>query len=75
LRPLPLKIHLFRVQHQPLAEFFEPNSLLGWDGMASNGIDVHELPGNHDMQLREPNVAILAQKLRACLEKCAEGTR
>ena len=75
LRPLPLKIHLFRVQHQPLAEFFEPNPLLGWDGMASNGIDVHELPGNHDMQLREPNVAILAQKLRACLEKCAEGTR
>ena len=73
LRPLPLKIHLFRVQHQPAVEFFEPNPLLGWDGMADDGIDVHELPGNHEMQLREPGVAILAQKLRACLEQCAMG--
>jgi len=36
--------------------------------MASEGIEVHEVRGDHLMLLREPNVAILAQELRACLD-------
>jgi thioesterase domain-containing protein len=68
LHPLPLKIHLFRVEDQPSAEFFEQDQLLGWSGMASEGIEVHKLWGDHGRLLHEPNVATLAQELRACLE-------
>jgi thioesterase domain-containing protein/non-ribosomal peptide synthetase component E (peptide arylation enzyme)/acyl carrier protein len=67
LRPFPGKIDLFRMECQPSAELFEPDPLLGWGGMAAGGIAVHNLPGYHSDYLGEPGVAILAQKLKACL--------
>jgi amino acid adenylation domain-containing protein len=67
LQPFPGKIDLFRVEHQPSAELFESDPLLGWGGMAAGGINVHNLPGYHADHYGEPGVAILAQKLKACL--------
>jgi len=71
LRPLSGKIDLFRVEYQPPSDLFEPDPLLGWNGMASGGIEVHEVPGYHGQHLREPNVAILAQQLTNCLDRAA----
>jgi amino acid adenylation domain-containing protein len=68
------KIDIFRVEHQPSAELFEPDPLLGWGGMATGGIEVHEVPGYHGGHLGEPSVVILAQKLKACLAQ-AKGDR
>jgi amino acid adenylation domain-containing protein len=67
LKPFSGKIDLFRVEHQPSVDLFEPDPLLGWCGMATGGIEVHEVPGYHGGHLGEPGVAILAQKLKTCL--------
>ena len=68
LRPVSGKIVLFRVEHQPSAELFEQDPLLGWNGMALGGIEVHDLPGCHGQHLREPNVKILGQKMLRCFD-------
>jgi thioesterase domain-containing protein len=39
-----------------------------WKPFVAGGIDVHVVPGDHDNMVLEPNVRVLAQKLRACLE-------
>ena len=67
LRPFHGKIHLFRVKDQPPSDLFEPDPLLGWSGMASGGVEVHELP-----YFWEPNVVGLASRLSACLEQADE---
>jgi amino acid adenylation domain-containing protein len=70
LLPFTGKIDLFRAEHQPPSDLFEEDPLLGWGGMATGGIDVHQLPGHHSMYLTEPvTSAVAASRLEACLEK------
>jgi amino acid adenylation domain-containing protein len=45
----------------------------GWAGFASEGVQVEEIPGNHDTLLREPHVAVLAQKLTRCVSGSKAG--
>jgi amino acid adenylation domain-containing protein len=45
---------------------------LGWTGLARGGIEVHDVPGNHDNLIEEPNAPVLAATLKGCLES-AEG--
>ena len=72
LRPYSGRIDLFRIEHQPSKELFQPEPNLGWTGMAEGGIEVHDLPGLHGQHLRLPNVAVLAEKLSACLERSGQ---
>jgi len=67
LRPYAGKLHLFRATIPVRDDIFEPDPLLGWAGIASEGIEVDDLPGYHSAELDEPNVRILAKKLAACL--------
>jgi hypothetical protein len=39
----------------------------GW-GPYCAGVDVHEVPGDHDSMVLEPNVRVLASRLRACIQ-------
>jgi thioesterase domain-containing protein len=41
----------------------------GWGEHASNGVEVHYVPGNHFSMLREPNVQALGEKLRHCIDE------
>jgi thioesterase domain-containing protein len=67
-QPLPWSGHvtLFRTTVQP-----DPRLPLdlGWGPLASGGVEVVELPGDHDLVFREPNIQVLAAELRACLER------
>jgi len=45
------------------------DELLGWGGLVSGGIDVHDITGHHLEMLMEPNVRILAENLRGCLDR------
>jgi len=45
------------------------DELLGWRGLAAGGIEIHDVTGNHRDLLSEPNVRILAEKLRECLDR------
>ncbi|MGH7998903.1 MAG: hypothetical protein ACREPR_05605 [Brasilonema sp.] len=46
--------------------------LFGW-GELVDGVDVYHLPGSHLSLLEEPEVVMLAEKLRLCLEKAHIG--
>ena len=39
----------------------------GWGAHAAR-VDVHEVPGDHDSMVLEPNVRVLANRLRQCLQ-------
>jgi aspartate racemase len=45
------------------------DELLGWGRLVSGGIEVQDVPGRHRDILVEPNVHILAEKMRACLDR------
>lgn len=43
--------------------------LLGWGGLALEGVEVHDVPGDHEDMMKEPNVRVLAEKLTQCMER------
>ncbi len=65
-QPWSGKVTLFRASVQP-----DPRLPLdlGWTPFAEGGVEVFELPGDHDLVFREPNIQVLAAQLRACLER------
>jgi amino acid adenylation domain-containing protein len=46
---------------------FEDNRL-AWRRIAAGGFEVHVVPGNHTSMREEPNVNLLAQELKCCLD-------
>jgi len=65
LRPFPGTVTLFRAE----AAGFDPSlgADLGWSRHTPLPVAVHEVPGDHITLLAEPNVAVLAGRLRAGL--------
>ena len=41
----------------------------GWGTVAGGGLKLHGVPGNHGSLKSEPNVQVLAEKLRVCLDE------
>ncbi|HWB61497.1 MAG TPA: hypothetical protein VG733_18590, partial [Chthoniobacteraceae bacterium] len=52
---------------------FEFDSELGWGGLAVDGIEIHDVPGEHETIFHEPNVRVLAATMKACIEKAREA--
>jgi thioesterase domain-containing protein len=46
----------------------------GW-GAYVDRLDVHEVPGDHDSMVLEPNVRVLATKLQKCIRAVEPGSR
>jgi amino acid adenylation domain-containing protein len=44
----------------------------GWGRLATGGVDVHKIPGNHFSILHEPHVQALGEQLRKCVEETRE---
>jgi thioesterase domain-containing protein len=69
-QPYSGEITLFRAKKQSLANF---NHTLGWDALAGDRVHVTVVPGAHESMLQEPNVQIVASRLRTLLESaCGE---
>ena len=67
----PGRLTIFRsVSRTPLDG---DDGLLGWGGLAAGGIEVHDVTGTHMDMLSEPNVRMLSEKLRACLDRAQEA--
>jgi thioesterase domain-containing protein len=47
----------------------DPDPLYGWGGLATEGLDVQEIPGDHITMWEEPHAAVLAQELTGWLER------
>ncbi len=60
---------LFRTTYQPDdAQLRGIDSQFGWGSLLAGGLEIHEVPGNHDSMWSQPNVQVLAEKLNACLD-------
>jgi aspartate racemase len=68
----PGKIIFFYAEDRGAVKPFEDNRLL-WRKMAAGGFEVHVIPGDHTTIREEPHVAILAEKLTACLKQAQEA--
>lgn len=45
---------------------------MGWGPLSPEPIEIYRVPGNHGQIVLEPYVQVLAQQMRACLEKRKE---
>ena len=69
--PFDGRVTLFNAAEKDSALIPDPQ--YGWVGLARE-IKVHEVPGNHDTMLTEPNVSALAQQLTECLIRAQRTT-
>lgn len=66
-RHYPGKVTLFASEEQPTTIDIARDPYLGWGAWAGGGVEVHPIPGRHLDIINEPNVRVLAEKLRRCL--------
>lgn len=78
IKAYPDKVTLFRADTQASDQGvgFVPLDLdLGWGDLASGGLDIQPISGDHMSMFREPQVQILAQKLQECLHRARQTQR
>ncbi|MGA7648059.1 MAG: alpha/beta fold hydrolase, partial [Terriglobales bacterium] len=67
LHHYPGRITLFKAGQELAGASSDPT--LGWSEWAAGGVDVHVVPGNHATMVYKPHVEVLAEELRACLDR------
>jgi thioesterase domain-containing protein/acyl carrier protein len=67
----PGRVTLFRAQTRPLFRLHGRD--LGWRKLAAAGLDIVDIPGNHETILKKPRVRVLARALAAQLRKAQAG--
>ena len=68
-RPYDGRVLLLRRMDRPAGGYHDPK--YGWGDVAS-GLKIHEVPGNHIDMFLDPNVHVMADKLRECLLEAQE---
>jgi len=75
IRSYPDKATLFRAEIQSADQgvgFVPPDWDLGWGKLATGGLEIQPVIGDHISMFREPQVQVLAQKLQDCLVRARE---
>lgn len=67
VRPYPGKLILYRAADVP--GFFGSDQTLGWGTIATEGVDVEFVPGDHVSMFKKPHVASLAYRLQTELQR------
>jgi thioesterase domain-containing protein len=67
MRTYPGKLNLFRAADVP--NFSGMDETLGWSEIATEGVQVSFVPGDHVSMFKKPHVASLAQRLQSELQK------
>jgi thioesterase domain-containing protein len=63
----PGRVTLFQARLRSPRVYSDPQG--GWGEAALGGVEVYEVPGDHTSVIEEPHVRVLAEKLKACLDK------
>jgi len=63
----PGNITVFSPSEQLPLYHNEPD--MGWDKFAGGGLDIHVIPGRFASIIAEPEVGVMAEKLRDCLAR------
>ena len=66
LKPVDLKINLFRAKQ--VDEYVHDKVYMGWKPFALNGIDIHDVPGDHYSIFSAPNDKVFAEVLQKVLD-------
>src|SRR5262249_44460035 len=53
-------------------KYYRRGKTLGWGRLASKGLEIHKLPGDHDSYIRE-HVKTTAQELKRCLDSASSA--
>ncbi|MCK4359258.1 MAG: amino acid adenylation domain-containing protein [Candidatus Cloacimonetes bacterium] len=61
------KLYLYQSDKRFAGFYYEPQ--MGWEKLATGGIEIYKVPGNHESIWNEPNLKVLAKKLSVCLDK------
>lgn len=48
---------------------FEFDPELGWKGLATGGVEICDVPGEHETMFQEPHVHVLAETMKSCIRK------
>jgi thioesterase domain-containing protein len=72
-KPYDGRITMLRATRMPSGIEDAPD--LGWSGLPSEGVEVHEMPVYFMTGIAEPNVQVLAKTLAGCLAAPAEPER
>lgn len=56
-------------------DWYDRDPQYGWGDLVGGRLETHDVPGNHGTMLKEPHVASLTEKLRACLDKAQADLR
>jgi amino acid adenylation domain-containing protein len=49
--------------------------LKGWGDLATEGVDLHVVPGDHFSMMRAPHVSVLAEQLQNCIQEAFDLSR
>lgn len=69
-KPLSCPTAIFRCEDWPILSGGDP--YFGWRELLTGRSETHELPGSHEKIFLEPNVRVLAAKLRVCLQSTSQ---
>ncbi|MEH1918687.1 amino acid adenylation domain-containing protein [Nostoc sp.] len=69
LKAYPGRVTVFRAEERFALEKREVDPQMGWSEMVLGGLDIQNVPGNHDSIFREPHVRTLSEKMRACIDR------
>jgi thioesterase domain-containing protein/acyl carrier protein len=61
------RVTLFRVAKQPFTRIRD--FYMGWATRALGGVEVHIVPGEHGLLMRDSNVQVVGRELGACIER------
>ncbi|MEM9721917.1 MAG: condensation domain-containing protein [Bacteroidota bacterium] len=70
MEPIDCRLTLF-LADQNYTRFYE-DTRLGWSEYALKGLEVHVVPGDHLSIMYPPNVEVLAEKLKVCINRVEE---
>jgi amino acid adenylation domain-containing protein len=67
IQPSDIAIELFRAETRSF--YLDDYIYMGWKPYALNGVNIHNVPGEHNTIFKEPNDKVFAQILQDCLDK------
>jgi amino acid adenylation domain-containing protein len=65
-------VTLFKRPKQPF--YYVKDREMGWSARSQGGVEIHEIPFDHEQLLREPHVRTLGEELAACIERVSQRT-
>jgi amino acid adenylation domain-containing protein len=70
LKPQNVEVEVFKAQTRTF--YLDDKEFMGWKPYALKGVNVHDIPGEHNTIFKAPNDRIFAAVLQKCLDEAAK---